>query len=161
MIHYLFRYVLPAAYVLLPAPMTSPAASAMLLTIAVQESRCQHRRQIRGPARGFYQFERNGGVKGVLMHHATANAIAAAMDALQYKATVPVAYTAIEHNDILATCFARCLLWTLPDSLPSVEEPYRGWDQYIRAWRPGKPHPETWNEFYAQAWTVVTDGVVD
>ena len=43
----------------------------MLLAIGLQESRLTHRRQIGGPARGLWQFERGGGVAGVLRHAAS------------------------------------------------------------------------------------------
>ena len=62
----------PAVYAetmqLLPAKMDSPQARAMLKAIALQESRFEHRKQIGGPARGFWQFEQGGGVRGVLNH---------------------------------------------------------------------------------------------
>ena len=58
------------ALALLPAAMNTPQARCMLLAIGLQESRFVHRRQIGGPARGFWQFERGtrtsrGGVWGV------------------------------------------------------------------------------------------------
>ena len=56
---------------LLPKQMSSPAAIAMLLTIGLQESKFIYRRQVGGPARGFYQFEQMGGVAGVLHHYQT------------------------------------------------------------------------------------------
>ena len=57
------------ALALLPAAMNTPQARCMLLAIGLQESRFVHRRQIGGPARGFWQFERGtrtsrGGVWG-------------------------------------------------------------------------------------------------
>lgn len=152
---YLHQRVLPAAYALLPSQMQSPNASAMLLTIALQESRCCHRRQISGPARGFWQFEITG-VRGVLAHKATKAPLANALDALSYPVTddATVPYVAIEHNDVLAAVCARLLLWTLPDALPPSTEPAEGYELYIKAWRPGKPHPETWAEYYRQAWEI-------
>src|SRR5690606_35531315 len=56
------------AYALLPSRMDSDRATVMLLAIGLQESRFEHRRQIKGPARGFWQFERGGGVRGVMTH---------------------------------------------------------------------------------------------
>ena len=104
---------------LLPKQMSSPAAIVMLLTIGMQESRFIHRRQIGGPARGFYQFEKKGGVAGVLLHHhRTSPLIRDALDRLQYDFDLDTSYNAIEHNDALATVYARLLLWTLPDTLP-------------------------------------------
>jgi len=139
---------------LLPKQMNSPAAIAMLLTIGLQESRFTYRRQVGGPARGFYQFEKMGGVAGVLQHYQTSIIINGVLDRLQYDRSVSTSYSAIEHNDVLATAFARLLLWTLPDTLPQKDEYERSWEQYIEAWRPGKPHRQTWNEFYRQAWGI-------
>lgn len=48
--------------------MDSAAARCQMLAIGLQESRLQHRRQNGGPARGFWQFEKGGGVKGILFH---------------------------------------------------------------------------------------------
>lgn len=54
---------------LLPAKMDTPKARVMMLAIGMQESRFEHRKQIGGPARGFFQFEEAGGVRGVLKLH--------------------------------------------------------------------------------------------
>jgi hypothetical protein len=136
--------VIPAAYRLLPAAMGTPAATRQLLAIGYQESRFEHRRQIKGPARGLWQFERGGGVAAVLSHRSTKHALATAWRELQYPGapTADACYAAIEHNDILAAVFARLLLWPLPFALPTTEAD--GWDQYLEAWRPGRPHRETW-----------------
>ncbi len=54
-------------------------------------------------------------------------------------------YEAIRYNDNLAVVFARLLLYTDPRPLPSVESEYiESWEYYLRNWRPGKPHHETW-----------------
>jgi hypothetical protein len=145
------NFILPAAYSLLPQRMESNAASAMLIAIAMQESRMKHRRQIRGPARSYWQFEL-GGVMGVLRHRASAAHAQEVCDLLNVEASPSAVYTAIEHNDILAACMARLLLFTLPYSLPDEGDPEGGWNQYIDAWRPGKPHRNTWDAFYKGAW---------
>lgn len=154
---YVLRHVIPTAYALLPAPMASPAASALLLAIALQESRCGHRRQIGGPARGFWMFEVNG-VRGVLSHRASKPHLANALSVLSYPVTddATTPYVAIEHNDTLAAVCARLLLWTDPHPLPSQHEPDAAWDVYLRCWRPGKPHRRTWDGYYAAAWDLVT-----
>ncbi len=69
------------AMALLPARMNTPAADCMLLAIGLQESRFVHRRQIGGPARGFWQFEKGtrasrGGVWGVFLHAASRDHLA-------------------------------------------------------------------------------------
>ena len=150
---YISATVIPAAFSLLPERMNRPGAKEMLLAIGAQESRFIHRKQIRGPARGFWQFELGGGVKGVLSHRATREHILTVLTALQYSDLAETSYEAIAHNDVLACCFARLLLYTHPDPLPKPGEADKGWQQYIECWRPGKPHRETWDAFYAQAWS--------
>ena len=147
--------IAPALSVFLPAKMNTPEASAMLLTIGMQESRLKYRRQhLEGPARGLWQFER-GGVAGVLRHHATQAIAKDVCWHLGNAGTTASVYHGLESDDALACCFARLLLWTLPGPLPGKDEPEKGWTQYLDAWRPGKPHVDTWAGFYAQAWEVV------
>lgn len=157
MIDQVARFVLPAAFSLLPPEMRSQQASALLLAIGLQESRFLHRRQIGGPARGYWMFEAGGGVRGVLRHHATAPLAAHVLRTLRYDPASPVAmvHAALEHNDILACAFARLLLWTTPGALPLAHAADRAWTTYLDGWRPGKPHPETWASLYAEAWTRV------
>ena len=152
---YITGSVIPQALALLPPTMDSPEARAMLIAIALQESRMKHRAQIAGPARGFWQFEAGGGVRGVLMHQQTRPHVLKVLEALSYDDSVSVStsYIAIEHNDVLACVFARLLLWTLPGPLPKQGDPNEGWRQYIEAWRPGKPHRGTWDGFFLDAWS--------
>ncbi len=142
-----------AAASLLPPAMDSQAAWAMLFAIGSQESRLDARRQIGGPARGFWQFEL-GGIRGVLQHPASKPLITAVLDRLDYDHFADTSYAAIADNDVLAFCYARCMLYTLPDPLPARGETQKAWGQYIEGWRPGAPKPLTWPAFYAQAWTV-------
>lgn len=132
---------------LLPDRMQSAAALRMLRAIAMQESRFKHRFQINGPARGYWQFEKIG-VIGVITHPATKAHAEAVCAALNYPVNVDVLYEAIAHNDVLAACFARLLLWQHPDPLPDDTE--AAWQYYLRQWRPGKPHRETWDEFFEE-----------
>jgi len=154
---FLLQNALSPALRLLPANMGSREAVAMCIAIALQESRIKHRRQINGPARGYWQFEQGGGVRGVLTHPASKPHIQAVLSALDYDqaSDAGACYVAIEHNDILAAAFARLNLWWLPDPLPAQNAPGAGWSQYIKAWRPGKPHRDTWDAFYEQAWEIV------
>lgn len=139
------------AMALLPPQMDTVAARTLLLAIAYQESALKHRRQINGPATGYWQFEQGGGVRGVLTHPASKPHIQKALVALDYApdATPAECYAAIEHNDILATVFARLLLWTDPLPLPDGEG--GGLNLYLKTWRPGKPHPGKWPENYRRA----------
>lgn len=152
---YLHRSVIPAAYTLLPPAMNSPNATMILLAIAMQESKAAHRRQVGGPAHGFFQFEQNGGVRGVLTHQASRGPIAAVLGTLRYPGTVAACYMAIEDNDVLAVCFARCLLWTLPRPLPALGDLDGMWADYLDAWRPGKPHRDAWPTNFAIAINVM------
>lgn len=157
MLEHVYSHVIPAAYSLLPVRMQSDEATAMLLAIGLQESEFDARRQGgNGPARGFWQFERGGGVRGVLAHPSTEPHISRVLASLKYAgASTADCYAAIEHNDILACCFARLLLWTVPGKLPDQHSYERGWQQYLSGWRPGKPHPEKWPGNFGVAWDIV------
>lgn len=136
---------------LLPARMDSPQARVMMLAIGLQESRFLHTHQIGGPAHGYYQFERGGGVRGVL-RHASSRDHAIKLCAARSVATDAVsAFDAIEHDQVLASGFARLLLWTDPKPLPAIGDAQGAWDLYIRTWQPGKPHRKTWDDLYRQA----------
>ena len=138
---------------LLPTAMDNLASRALLIAIALQESRLTYRRQVDGPARGYYQFEQAGGIRGVLNNQETKPIIQGILANLDYNlAGEYICWTAIEHNDILATVFARLLLWTSSKSLPLSTDVQGGWDYYVDCWRPGKPHRETWDQFYIRAW---------
>jgi hypothetical protein len=164
---YVLRYVMPAAFALLPGMMNSPEARAELLAIGLQESEFRHRRQIVGdppravgPARGFWQFEEGGGIRGVLTHRRTRWHLQLALDELRYTGpfdtiSEETLHVAVQHNDVLACVFARLNLWWLPGTLATRDLPQRGWRQYLEAWRPGKPHPETWDRNFARAWALV------
>lgn len=155
MTKFMLAYVLPAAFSLLPDEMWSPEATALLLSIGLQESRFEFRRQIGGPAKSFFMFEL-AGIKGVLSHADSADPIAAVLRRLRYPTATPnELLAAVEHNDVLAACFARCLLWTLPNRLPRASEGREAYQQYISAWGPGKPRPDSWTTNYAVAWGAV------
>ena len=102
-----FGPIYKATCALLPTKLDSPEAKAMLIAIAMQESRWDERRQIHGPARGFWQFE-FGGIRGVLNHKASQPLIWHVLDRLDYDHAPDTSYTAIEHNDVLAFAYARC-----------------------------------------------------
>jgi len=162
---YVLNHVLPAAATLLPPQMDSAPARAMLVSIALQESGFKHRRQVAGyatdgsrafgPARGWWQFEM-GGVEGVLEHHASRPSALALLDVLGYGRSAREVHLAIEHNDVLACCFARLLLWTDARMLPqdATKSP-DGWLQYLSTWNPGRPHASTWARNFADGWQAV------
>lgn len=148
-------YPLKGAMAILPKTMDSPEAKAMVIAICLQESKLQARKQVGGPARGYAQFEQGGGVTGVFNHPTTAATTKVVCAALDVAPTIVGIYTALEQNDILAAAMARLLLWTLPNPLPGKTNPEAGWQQYTLAWRPGKPHRETWDMNYLHAWNAV------
>ena len=145
--------ILTPALALLPAKMGSKLARVMMLAIGLQESHFQYRRQINGPARGFWQFESGGGVKGVMTHPSSINLAQAVCKARGVPFERQAVYDALENDDLLAACFARLLLWTDPKAMPDNADD--GWSLYTRVWRPGKPHPKTWPDFYRQAWATI------
>ncbi|MFY2599299.1 hypothetical protein ACOTHJ_33095 [Achromobacter xylosoxidans] len=144
------------ALALLPAAMDTRAARVMLLAIGLQESRFTHRRQIGGPARGFWQFEKGtrasrGGVWGVYLHAASKDRLAALCKARSVACDPDAIYAALEYDDVLAAGVARLLLWTDPKALPAVGDADAAWALYLRTWRPGKPKPDSWPDLYRQA----------
>lgn len=161
MITMVHRFIVPAAYSLLPPSMSSDRATAMLLSIGLQESQFKHRRQLwNGPAKSFWQFEMGGGVKGISTHVDTKDHVEQCLEALRYTHKLSdyrATHAAIENNDVLACVCARLLLWTLPDKLPEKGEHDKSWQQYMDGWRPGKPHRDTWSEYYDTAWSIVSE----
>lgn len=154
--------VLDSAAELLPLAMDTPEARVMLLAIMGQESGCTARCQIvngggKGPARGLAQFERGGGVKGVLTHDASrywAHQVCAARGVPPIDGQV---WAKLETDDVLAAAFARLLLFTDPRRLPALGSEHSAWDCYKRNWRPGKPHPDRWPANYRAALAIITE----
>src|SRR5690625_3810783 len=58
--------VINPALSMLPSKMTSDDARVQMIAMALQESGLAAREQHVGPARGLWQFEKGGGVRGVL-----------------------------------------------------------------------------------------------
>lgn len=141
--------ILTPALQLLPAKMDSVAARRMLLAIGLQESLLIYRRQIKGPARGLWQFEEGGGVLGVLRHPASADEAEHVCNLRMVKPAPRAVWMSLETDDILAACFARLLLWTDPQPLPDTAD--AAWRYYLRTWRPGKPHEHTWRRFWDES----------
>lgn len=128
----------------------------MLLAIGLQESRFEHRQQIGGPARSYWQAEQGGGmVHGIIRHEASRLYVRSVCLLRAVAPTDRDVYMAIGHDDMLACALARLLLWTDPDPLPVLGDVGRAWDYYLNVWRPGKPHRHTWDEMYAMAMQAV------
>jgi hypothetical protein len=135
----------------------SVEARVLMLAIALQETGLNSRLQkstsgyLPHLARGFWQFEKNGGVAGVLSCESTKEAAQYLCSDLVIPYELGIIHDAIAYNDRLSASFARLLLWTDPTALPEIGDEQGAWDCYIRNWRPGKPHREAWTKHYATA----------
>lgn len=157
-LHLVLRDMVEPAFAELPARMASDEARVMLLAIGLQESRFTHRVQMPlrrgmppGPARGFWQFERGGGVRGVLTHPASRDEARQSLAQRGIPVDERVVWEKLAEDDILAAVFARLLLFTDAAPLPPIGRDAPAWACYIRNWRPGKPHPQTWKALYDSA----------
>lgn len=156
------RDMIKPAFRELPARMASDEARVMLLAIGLQESRFKHRVQMPlrpgmppGPARGFWQFEKGGGVKGVLSHPASSRLAMEVCAARDIRPNSQTVWEKLAEDDVLAAMFARLLLFTDPAPLPAIGRAEQAWACYNRNWRPGKPHPQTWPALYDSATEIV------
>lgn len=138
-----------------PKSFNTPQAEVMLLAIALQESNCRYRFQVKGPARGFWQFERGGGFKGVLRHSSSKLIIADLLDAAVLPKDDELLWDALPYSELAQVFFARLLLWTVPKPLPAVGEQQAAWRYYEDVWRPGKPRPLAWAKCYPDAMEAV------
>ena len=135
-------------------------ARVLMLAIAGQESSWTDRVQQGGPARGYWQFERGGGVAGVLSNAATIGAARLACAEARVMMTSGAVYDALATNDDLAAAFARLLLWSDVNPLPALGEQDEGWNYYLRNWRPGKAGPDRWPANYQAAMAAVQGPIV-
>lgn len=134
------------ALALLPAAMrrNRVRVDLQLLTSHLQEApngeQCQVTRNpsVCGPARGIWQFEKGGGVRGVLTHPSTKSAAVAACKALGVKPTEEGVFAALPGTvDVIDAVFARLLYWSDPRPLPTLGDSEGAWQYYLRNWRPG------------------------
>lgn len=123
-----------------------------MIAIPWQESRIKHRKQIGGPAISYAQFEHIAVVE-VLTNDYTRDDARRLCQALDVLPNSRVVHQAMQYCDVLAAGFTRLLLWLHPHPLPTTE--LAGWRYYIRQWKPGKPHEESWAEAWATAQGVV------
>jgi hypothetical protein len=157
------QFTVPAAFRLLPVALDTAEARALVLAIGLQESEFHARvqRPLKsgwrpGPARGFWQLERGGGAcTGLLELEATRPLVEHVCDVLRYDADPQALYEGAQHNDVLACALARLLVYQLPHRLPTRDEQAFAWEQYLEAWRPGRPHPERWARCYWHAWSLI------
>ncbi len=130
----------------------------MLVAVALQESDLRHRKQIGGPALSYLMWEPGNlsALPGVLRHPATQGMAAAFVADLDYADLTPEELRqATVYDCTLSAGLGRLLLYTLPDALPQRHDSAESWGQYMRAWRPGRPHPERWSQRWLTAWMVV------
>lgn len=138
----------------------------MLISIGVQESDFRVRDQITSgpdvidPTTGYWQFEKAGGVRGV-MRHLSSRDIARQ---LARNADVTFEEGAIWRNFVeaaqgeLSCGFARLLLFTDPQPLPIavLASEDAAWLCYLRNWRPRTPHRGRWTGHWRTACQTAT-----
>jgi len=139
----------------------SDKAAVLTMTCAGQESGWAARRQIgigqyypqSVGARGYWQFESTWGGPVAIndVQQKTPKQLAAVCAYLEIPTDELALYEAIAWNDTLACAIARLLLWTDPNPLPAIGDKTGSWNYYLRNWRPGAPHPETWSARYDAA----------
>jgi len=159
---FLEEAIIPAM-ALLPKTLDSDRSRVMLMAIGLQESGLRVRWQIidpvvpetKGPARGLLQFERGGGVRGVMRHPATMHLASDVCRAREVPFEERVVWVALERDDILAAALGRLYLLTDPQPLPALGDVQAAWECYKRNWKPGKPHPEAWPQNYANAFAAL------
>jgi hypothetical protein len=130
-------------------------ARRLMIAIALQESACSVRQQTGvGPACSFWQFEING-IDGVMRHPASdvAAALACKVADMAFNDVWLHSAFADPSGDWIAAVFARLLIWTDRDPLPSTEED--GWSAYEKLWRPGKPRRNDWSRVWDDATATV------
>jgi hypothetical protein len=159
------QFIMPGVRTLyeLTGVTTNRDAHRLMLTIALQESACRYRAQVlnsgrAGPARGWWQFEKNGGVAQILESERTKEHALALCRYLIVRPEREAVWRALEGCDELAVGFARLLLWQDLARLPGVDQVDAAWRYYLRNWRPGKPKPTKWGGYWNLAKEVV-DGV--
>ena len=126
----------------------SPPAEVLMLAIAIQESALRHRTQVGGPARGWWQFERAGGLAGVMDHARTRTHLAHFCEAVGLKHDLYALWDALPYSELLQVALARLLLWSDSRPLPALGDKEGSWSYYLRNWRPGKPGTARWGAAY-------------
>ena len=146
-----------AGLALLPPKMDSIAASVLLYATNRQENPKRLPQQVGGPAVGDYQFEKGGGVKGVMLHDSVSALTKAVCAARKVTFDASSIYQTVKTDPVLAAALARLLYYTDPKSLPAVGDEAGAWALYLRTWRPGAyaRQPEElrakWKKNYADA----------
>ena len=126
-----------AGLALLPAKMNSIDASVLLYATSRQENPQRLAQQVGGPAVGDYQFEKGGGVKGVMTHDAVEDLCRAVCTARKVSFDAGSIYQALKTDAVFAAALARLLYYTDPKSMPYEGDELAAWQLYLRTWRPG------------------------
>lgn len=146
-----------AGLALLPLYMWTLPAKVLLYATSRQENPQRLAQQVGGPAVGDYQFERGGGVKGVMVHPSVEVFTRSVCAARKVTFNEGAIYQALKTDAILAAALARLLYYTDPKALPAVGDELAAWQLYLRTWRPGayERQPEElrakWKKNYADA----------
>lgn len=164
------RDFIEPAHKLLPSSLNTERAKVAELTIGQQESLFKYPFQVldlsdlsrKGPARGYWQFElgnarSRGGVWGVFLHPSSRKLLEQLCAARNVVFAPTQIWRALETDHVLAAGVARLLLLTDPRPLPKLGDMDGLWKLYAeRTWKPGKPHRETWDDYYRSAMRAVT-----
>lgn len=146
-----------AGLALLPSKMNSIDASVLLYATSRQENPQRLAQQVGGPAVGDYQFEKGGGVKGVMTHKASVDLCRAVCTVRKVAFDASSIYQALKTDAVLAAALARLLYYTDPKQMPYAGDELAAWQLYLRTWRPGAyaRQPEElrakWKKNYADA----------
>lgn len=136
-----------------------PQLQVMLLAVALQESRLEHRVQIGSlgqelpqHARGWWQCERSG-CSAVLNNAQTAWLHKALVAYGLSDPTTTKLHELVRDVDVIAVWTARALLWAVPQPLPDMRHDQRevAWEQYLLGWNPGKPRKAAWMSNWSTA----------
>ena len=153
---------------LLPTSLRTVSARIQLFATSRQENPTRSPRQIirkdgklqpLGPAAGDYQFEKTGGIRGLVRFKSPRvhGMLTQVCQARKVAVTEDALFDAVQVDPVLAAALARLLYFTDSGALPAVGDGQGAWDMYLRTWRPGayKRDPQglraKWAQSYAEA----------
>lgn len=157
-----------AGLALLPEPLRTLDAKVQLYATSVQENPARAPRQLIkkdgklqpiGPAAGDYQFEKTGGIRGLVNFKSARlqKMLSGVCKARKVAESVDALFDAIQVDPVLAAALARLLYYTDSGALPKAGAEQYAWAVYLRTWRPGayERDPEglraKWSQSYAEA----------
>lgn len=157
-----------AGLALLPEALRTLDAKVQLYATSIQENPTRAPRQLIkkdgrlqpiGPAAGDYQFEKTGGIRGLINFKSARlqqMLDAACLDRKKTK-TEDGLFAAVQVDPVLAAALARLLYFTDSGALPKAGAEQYAWEVYLRTWRPGayerdpKGLRAKWSKSYAEA----------